>query len=118
MTVSTLARMYEHNQIEVPPSFMALYCRHGRPIADRATIEGRYEQCEDLAHQVATFCKDLQFKSDLPEAQVLERCHAGLLATPDTLNPGEAGWTVVRAAELLEWPLPEALAGVSPPPAA
>lgn len=114
MTVLTLARMYEHNQIEVPPSFMALYCRNGRPFAERATIEGRYEQCEDLAHQVAAFCKELQFKSDLPEAQVLERCHTGLLATPETLNAPEAGWTVIRAAELLEWPLPDTL--TAPPP--
>ncbi len=98
--------MYEHNQIEVPPAFMALYCRNGRPFEARAVIETRYDICEDLAHGVAGWCKDLSFKDDLPEEAVLQRCHAGLLATPDTLSAAEAGWVVARAAELLQWPIP------------
>ena len=98
--------MYEHNQIEVPPSFMALYCRHGRPIEARGVIETRYDICEDLARGVAEWCKELSFKDDLPEETVLQRCHAGLLATPGTLSAAEAGWVVARAAELLAWPIP------------
>jgi hypothetical protein len=103
--------MYEHNQIEVPAAFMALYCRHGRPVEARAVIEARYEACEDLAQGVAGFCKALQFKDDLPEAEVLQRCLAGLRATPETVSEAEAGWVVARAAELLEWQVPPDLAG-------
>lgn len=98
--------MYELNQIEVPESFMALYARHGRPTAPRATVEQRYEMAEDLAAQMSQFCSTLQFKDDLGETEVLRRCHAGLLAVPETVTPAEAAWVTARAAELLEWAQP------------
>lgn len=98
--------MYEHNQIEIPAAFMAIYCRHGRPFEARQVVESRYEICEEIAVQVAAFCKDLQYKDDLPESQVLQRCHAGLLATPGTVSEREAAWVMGRCAELLEWALP------------
>jgi hypothetical protein len=97
--------VYEHNQVEVPPSFMALYCRHGRPFETRAFIEERFEACDDLAHQLGGFCSEVQAREDLPEGEVLRRCHAGLLSMPDA-RPGEAGWVVARTAELLEWEIP------------
>ncbi len=99
--------MYDHNQIEIPAAFMALYCRQGRPFETRQVIESRYEICDEMAVQVAAFCKDLQFKDELPESQVLRRCHAGLLASPDAVSELEAAWVMGRCAELLEWPLPE-----------
>jgi hypothetical protein len=103
--------MYEFNQIEVPPAFMAIYCRHGRPFESQATIETRYEACEDLAQQVGIFCQTLEFKEDIPQDQILLRCHAGLLASPDTVSESESFWVVARAAELLEWLLPDSLQG-------
>ena len=43
--------MSDDNQIEIPPSFMALYLDPGRhkPNAPRDVITGRYELCDDLA---------------------------------------------------------------------
>jgi hypothetical protein len=99
--------MYEINQTEVPDAFMAIYCRHGRPLESLATIELRHDACEELSHQVSTFCTSLQAKDELPEAEVLGRCYAGLLASPETVNESEAQWVIGRVAELLEWPTPE-----------
>ena len=98
--------MYEIRQLEIPPSFMALYTRHGRPTAAREVVEGRYEACEDLAHGVAGFCNDQAASDDGERASILLRCHAGLLQTPQTLSVAEAGWVVGRTAELLEWRAP------------
>lgn len=105
--------MYEHNQVEVPPAFMALYCRNGRPVESRRFIESRFEACDDLAHQLAAFCTDVKARENLSEQEVLTRCHAGLVSLPDTPAP-EAAWVIGRTAELLEWTLPDALAGPGP----
>lgn len=100
------AGMYDHNQIDVPAAFMALYCRHGRPVESRPVIEARYEICEAIAEQVAAFCRDLQLKAELDESQVLLRCRAGLLAAPESMSGLEVDWVMGRCAELLNWPLP------------
>ncbi|MEO7150759.1 MAG: hypothetical protein ABIX46_03455 [Burkholderiaceae bacterium] len=103
--------MYEMRQLEIPPSFMALYTRHGRPSAAREVVEARYEACEDLAHGVAGFCSTQAADDDGGRSAILLRCHAGLLLTPQTLSAAEAGWVTGRTAELLEWdtpPLPDA----------
>jgi hypothetical protein len=99
--------MYEINQTEVPAAFMAIYCRHGRPLEKLATIESRHEACEELSHQVSSFCLGLQAKNDLSEPEVLGRCYTGLLASSATVNESEARWVIGRVAELLEWPTPE-----------
>ncbi len=96
--------MYEHNQIEVPAAFMALYCRNGRPVESRQVVESRYEICEEIAEQVAAFCQNLQLKAELPESQVLVNCRAGLLASPETMSELEVDWVMGRCAELLNWP--------------
>ena len=98
--------MYEIRQLEIPPSFMALYTRHGRPSAPREVVEARYEACEDLAQGVAGFCSTQAAIDDGDRASILRRCHAGLLQTPQTLSAAEAGWVVGRTAELLEWQPP------------
>ncbi len=98
--------MYEIRQLEIPPSFMALYTRHGRPSAAREVVEARYEACEDLAHGVAGFCSTQAAGDEFGRAAILLRCHAGLLQTPQTLSAAESGWVVGRCAELLEWDLP------------
>jgi hypothetical protein len=99
--------MYEINQTEVPAAFMDIYCRHGRPLETLAMIGSRHEACEELSHQVSTFCTSLQAKDELSEAEVLARCYAGLLASPETVSEPEARWVIGRVAELLEWPNPE-----------
>ena len=98
--------MYEQNQTFVADSFLALYVVHGRPVLSRQAIEARYETCEDLALQVAEFCKTLQFSQDLSEADALRRCHQGLLEPPASISRDEAGWVIRRVAELLSWPDP------------
>ncbi len=98
--------MDEQNQIEIPQSFMAIYARNGRPIETRRTIEERYDLCEDLAVQTSDVCHTLQFKEDLSEDEVLRRCHASLHGG-DVVSPAEAGWVIVRVAELLQWKRPD-----------
>ncbi len=98
--------MDEQNQITIPPSFMDLYCRNGRPIETRPTIEARYDLCEDLAIQTSDTCRTVQFNDDLPEADVLRRCFDGLCVT-DVVTREEARWVTTRVAELLMWPMPE-----------
>lgn len=101
--------MDEQTQIEIPQSFMALYCKNGSPFESRSTIEARYDICEDLAIQMGDFCRTLQFKEDLSEDEVLLRCHAGLRASSDVLDSKEAGWVTLRTAELLGWGSPDFL---------
>jgi len=92
----------EQYQITIPPSFMALYSRNGRPTESRALIEECYDLCEDLAMQTCETCHTLQFRDDLSEREVLQRCRTGLLTSAAVSAP-EAGWVVTRVAELLGW---------------
>lgn len=98
---------YEIRQLEIPASFVELYCVNGRPVRPRAFVEARYEACDDLAQGITEFCMTLAFKDDLDEATVLQRCHAGLLQTPDSVSVAEAAWVTRRAAELLQWDQPD-----------
>ena len=97
--------MDEQYQITIPPSFMAIYSRNGRPIETRQVIEQRYDLCEDLAAQTAETCQVLQFRDDLSEAEILKGCHASL-QTAGAVSVQEADWVVSRVAELLGWPMP------------
>lgn len=101
--------MYEIRQLEIPASFMELYSRNGRVLESREFVETRFEACDDLARSVSEFCMTLAFKDDLREEMVLQRCHAGLLLTPDSVSPREAAWVTCRAAELLQWEQPALL---------
>ena len=98
--------MYEIRQLEVPASFIALYSRNERIFESREFVETRFEACDDLARSVSEFCMTLAFKDDLDEETVLQRCHAGLLQTPEAVWGKEAGWVTCRAAELLQWDQP------------
>ena len=116
---------FDH-QIEIPPSFVALYMRPGRstPVASHAEVLARYEQCEDMALVLMEQAHVLAFKESLSEKEVLTRCRQGLLfEEPVGGKPGEppphapvdrsdeqqifstqeAEWVVRRLAELLEW---------------
>ena len=98
--------MDEQYQIEIPQSFMAIYSRNGRPIATRATIEERYDLCEDLASQTSEVCHTLQFSKEWSETEVLRQCLVGL-RSGDVVSAAEADWVIVRTAELLQWTRPD-----------
>ncbi len=105
--------MYDHNQLEIPGSFMALYMTPGRlkPTATRSVISARYEFCEDLASHLYEYARARHFDLGIAERDVLERVHQGLRVDPASVNDVEAAWVVQRLAELEGWewtPLPTA----------
>ena len=72
--------MSDENQIEIPPSFIALFVEPGRtkPSATREAITERYEFCEALATMLVERAQTLQWQLGITEADVLEKLHAGL----------------------------------------
>lgn len=100
--------MSDDHQIEIPPSFIALYLDPGRikPNAPRAVVAERYEFCEDLATLLTDHAKTMLFDLGITEEDVLERCHRGLLVEGSGTGPAEAQWVIRRLAELLGWPGP------------
>lgn len=108
--------MSDEFQIEIPPSFIALYLDPGRlkPNAPRAVVAERYEFCEDLATMLTDHAKTMLFDLGITEEDVLERCHRGLVVEGSGTGPAEAQWVIRRLAELLGWPCPP----FEPPPAA
>ncbi len=99
--------MSDENQIEIAQSFIALHVRPGRsqPDASHALVLARYEQCEDMAQALVLHARNWAFKENLPEQEILLRCHQGLLADASGFSAPEAGWVISRLAELLDWPL-------------
>ena len=102
-------RMSDENQIEIPPSFIALFVEPGRikPNATRAEITRRYEFCEALATMLVERAQTLQWQLGITEADVLERLHAGLRGPDAPVPPNEGEWIISRLAELLEWERPK-----------
>jgi hypothetical protein len=99
--------MHDDNQTLLPDSFIALFLDERRRLTTpRAAIAARYELCEDLATMLVDHCKTVHFRDGVDEAEVLRRCHLGLLAPPVTVEANEAEWVVHRSAELLGWPWP------------
>jgi hypothetical protein len=97
--------MQDFNQIDVPPSFLALYTS---PAGHRLTepmsaIRDRYELCEDLAQALTDQASSTLFRSGEPEGRVLERIRTALSGPDSAVQPAEAGWVVTRLAELLDW---------------
>lgn len=103
--------MNDDSQIEVPPSFVALFVAPGRikPREPWAVIAQRYELCEDLAQMLTDTARTQLWELHATEADVLERIGRGLAAGPLDLTPDETQWVLHRLAELLGW------AGVGPP---
>ena len=97
--------MSDENQIEVPPSFSALFLPPGRikPTASREHIGQRYELCEDLASLFVDTAKINLWELGITEADVLSRIHGGLLAGAGGVDSAEAQWVTCRLAELLGW---------------
>jgi len=98
------------NQIEVPPSFLALYATPSglRLTEPMDVVRARYELCEDLAQMLTEQASTAQFKSGAPETSVLRTLRDGLAAEGSSVQPKEANWVIRRLAELLQWEAPEA----------
>jgi hypothetical protein len=101
----TIDTMSDESQIEVPPSFIALFVPPGRikPTASREHICQRYELCEDLAMMFVDTAQTKLWELGISEADVLERIHAGLQAGAGGVETNEAQWVICRLAELLGW---------------
>jgi hypothetical protein len=97
------------NQIEVPPSFMALYTTPGghRLTEPLPTVRERYELCEDLAQMLTERASTEAFKSGGSEREVLVRMQAALSGGQAGLRDDETVWVVTRLAELLGWEMPD-----------
>ena len=98
----------DDNQIEVPPSFMALYTARGghRLTEPIAHVRVRYELCEDMAQMLAEAAAAAQFKSGGPPGPVLHDMRLALSGEASAVQPPEAAWIVARIAELLGWEPP------------
>ncbi|MBM3397098.1 MAG: ATPase with chaperone activity [Betaproteobacteria bacterium] len=99
--------MTEEFQINIPPSFVALYVPAGKikPTLGQRDLAERYELCEDLANLLTEKAAHLQFSMGITEELVLAQCEEGLLTAPAVVTPPEARWVVCRLAELLQWPM-------------
>lgn len=100
--------MDDPNQIEVPPSFVALFASPSghRLLQPMATVRERYELCEDLAQLLAEQAPTTLFRSGLDEAAVLDNMKLGLAHDDSPVQPQEASWVVTRVAEIVGWRLP------------
>lgn len=99
--------MSDDYQIEIPPSFYALYTdARKRLTAPLREVRERYELCEDLAQQLEDPARQAHFDRGLSEDEVIDQLHTGL-STPDAgVSAVEAIWVLRRLAELLGWSLP------------
>ena len=101
--------MSDDYQIQIPPSFVALYSDRSRRLTiSLQALRQRYDLCEDLANHLVDFAKDVHHGLGVSEDEVLSRCRAGLLEPPAQVEPAEAQWIERRLAELLYWPWPDA----------
>jgi hypothetical protein len=100
--------MNDDYQIEIPPSFIALFVPPGRikPTASRDHIAARYGFCEDLATMLTETAKAMEFRLGIGEREVLERVERGLVTEEAGVEAGEGRWVLRRLAELLGWPDP------------
>ena len=103
-----MASMDDPNQIEVPPSFLALFTTPGghRLSEPMHVVRERYELCEDLSQMMAEQAPTVQFKSGAGEREVLAKMKAALADAGVDLQPQETAWVVTRLAEVLGWELP------------
>jgi len=100
--------MSDDYQIDIPPSFFALYTdrRQQRLIEPVGVVRARYEVCEDLATHLTEHARILAHVEVPSEDEVLQRIHAGLCSPESGVSAHEARWVVLRLAELLGWQSP------------
>lgn len=97
--------MDDSNQIEVPPSFLALFASPSghRLLQPMKTVRERYELCEDLAQMLVDQAETARFKSGGSERETLAKMELVLSDPGSGLERGEASWVLARLAELLGW---------------
>ncbi|HVE53249.1 MAG TPA: hypothetical protein VNB23_07665, partial [Ramlibacter sp.] len=80
------------NQIEVPPSFLALYATPSglRLTEPMSFVRERYELCEDLAQALTEQAGTAQFRSGDDETSVLRKMQAALSVDGSAVPPAEA----------------------------
>ena len=100
--------MDDFNQIEVPPSFVALFTSPGghRLLQPMRVVRERYELCEDLAQMYAEQAETVRFKTGGSERETLARMSLALSESDAGLQPTEVSWVVMRLAEVLGWEAP------------
>jgi hypothetical protein len=100
--------MDDSNQLDVPPSFVALYTAPSghRLIEPIRIVRERYELCEDMAQMLMEQAAAVLFKSGGSEQEVLAKMQAGLSEAGSPVSPAEAQWVVLRIAEILGWQAP------------
>jgi len=108
--------MSQEFQIDIPPSFMALYLAPGqiKPTLGQRDMAARYELCEDLANMLTEQAAQMPSSLGITEELVLQQCEAGLKTEPTVVTPAEARWVVCRLAELLHWPMAQLLDAPAP----
>lgn len=102
--------MDDPNQIEVPPSFTALFASPSgyRLLEPMSVVRQRYELCEDLAQMLTERACAAVSGSGGSQREVLEQMQRALTGVESPVQPAEATWVVTRLAELLEWEAPAA----------
>lgn len=102
--------MDDPNQIEVPPSFVALFTTPGghRLTQPMSQVRQRYELCEDMAQMLTEQAGTLQFRTGGSERDVLSTLRVALSGPESVLESSELTWVLTRLAELLGWEPPEA----------
>ncbi|AEG94029.1 hypothetical protein [Ramlibacter tataouinensis] len=100
--------MDDANQIEVPPSFVALFTTGAgtRLTHPMGAVRERYELCEDLAQALTEQASAALSASGGDEQAVLEKIQRALQAEGSAVSPVEASWVGRRLAELLGWEAP------------
>ena len=101
--------MSDEYQIEIPPSFYALYTDARRRLnAPMALVRERYEACEDLAQLLVDKAEAKLFElGSVAHEDVLLRFHAGLCTPGSMVSAAEAEWVTRRLAELWGCGCPE-----------
>jgi len=102
--------MDDTHQLEVPPSFLALYTRPGgyKLTEPMAVVRERYELCEDLAQMLTAQAAARLHELGITEWDVLRKMEEGLAVEGSPVQPPEARWVVRRLAELMAWEDPGA----------
>ncbi len=96
--------MSDDYQIDIPPSFFAIYTdRRQRLSEPLAVVRERYEVCEDLANHLVQQALTLHHVEVPSEQEILAKIRAGLAAPGSGFSPAEAQWVTRRLAELLNW---------------
>ena len=100
--------MDDPNQIEPPPSFLALYTSpSGQRLTEPlAIVRDRYELCEDMAQMLTGQASLNQAQDPREQREVLAKTQAALQGPESPVQPAEAQWVVRRLAELLAWEQP------------